>query len=121
MTDAQRDIARACMSLQTLPERSFTEAWTVVGRRGGKSQIFALISVYLALFRDWSKYLVPGERGTILVIAADRDQASSVMNYIKAMCQEVPLIAARIERVVPDKIELAKSPLLPTARCVAAH
>jgi len=35
------------------PMKPFTEAWLVIGRRGGKSQIAALVAVYLAAFRDY--------------------------------------------------------------------
>jgi hypothetical protein len=35
----------------------------------------ALIAVFLAAFKNWSDQLIPGERGTIMVIAADRRQA----------------------------------------------
>ena len=75
MDDEQRAIARACTGLETLPEQAFTEAWLVVGRRGGKSLVLAMIAIFLALFKDWSANLVPGERGTVLVLAADRRQA----------------------------------------------
>ena len=47
--------------------------WIICGRRGGKSLVLALIAVYLATFYDWSAYLSPGERGTIMVIAPDRN------------------------------------------------
>src|SRR5262245_54204014 len=43
------------------------EAWLVVGRRGGKSFIVALVAVFLACFRDYRKYLAPGERATVMV------------------------------------------------------
>jgi hypothetical protein len=98
MDDAQIAIARACTGLAALPEQAFTEAWLVVGRRGGKSLILAMIAIFLALFRDWSANLVPGERGTVLVLAADRRQAQSIMRYATALCTEVPLLAARVER-----------------------
>jgi hypothetical protein len=62
----------------------YNEAWLVVGRRGGKSLILALIAVYLACFRSWVQYLTPGERGVIVVIAADRRQAGIIFRYIKA-------------------------------------
>jgi hypothetical protein len=39
MDDAQATIARSCTGLEALPEQPFTEAWLVVGRRGGKSLI----------------------------------------------------------------------------------
>jgi hypothetical protein len=58
-----------CTGLQELPGRAFFEAWIVVGRRGGKSLILALCAIFLALFKDWTPHLAPGERGTVLVLA----------------------------------------------------
>src|SRR5512140_158540 len=37
------------------PTEQASEAWLVVGRRGGKSLIAALVAVFLACFRDYSK------------------------------------------------------------------
>jgi hypothetical protein len=36
----------------------------VVGRRGGKSRVLALIAVFLACFRDYTPHLAPGEVAT---------------------------------------------------------
>jgi hypothetical protein len=105
MDDAQIAIARACTGLETLPELAFTEAWLVVGRRGGKSLVLAMIAIFLALFKDWSANLVPGERAIVLVLAADRRQAQSIMRYATALCTEVPLLAARVERATSEEIE----------------
>ena len=106
LSEDQREIARACMGLQQLPEREFHEAWLVVGRRGGKSLVMALTAIFLALFKDWTEHLVPGERAVVLVLAADRRQAQSVMRYAKALVEEVALLAARIENVTTEEITL---------------
>jgi hypothetical protein len=37
--------------------------------------VLALIAVFLACFCDWAPFLSPDERGTIMVLAADRRQA----------------------------------------------
>jgi hypothetical protein len=85
----------------------YREAWLVVGRRGGKSIILALIAVFLAAFRDWSDRLVPGERGTILVIAQDRKAARVIYRYITSMITEVPVIAGLVEgEPTQERIEL---------------
>jgi hypothetical protein len=105
LDNEQQNIALACTGLQELPTGPFTEAWVCVGRRGGKSLILAMIAIYLALFKDWSTNLVPGERGTVLVLAADRRQAQSIMRYATALCTEVPLLAARVERSTTEEIE----------------
>lgn len=42
------------------PGAPFKEAALVVGRRGGKSWVLALVATYLATFRDYTAFLAPG-------------------------------------------------------------
>ncbi len=86
-----------CTGRTLAPANSFSEAWLVVGRRGGKSIILALIAVYLAVFKNWDGRLVPGERGTVLVIAADRRQARVIFRYVSALITETPIIASLVD------------------------
>ena len=101
------EIFTQCTGRSMPPAGPFNEAWLIVGRRGGKSIILALIAVFLAVFRDWSGRLVPGERGTVLVIAADRRQARVIFRYITALITETPLIAGLVDgEVTQDRIDL---------------
>ena len=43
-----------------------------IGRRSGKSRMAAAVAVHIALLTDHRKRLVPGEIGTVAVIAASR-------------------------------------------------
>jgi len=90
------EIFAQCTGRALPPAGAFNEAWLIVGRRGGKSIILALIAVFLAVFTDWSGRLVPGERGTVLVIAADRRQARVIFRYITALITETPMIAGLV-------------------------
>lgn len=65
-------LLQQCTGRTLAPTTSAREAWFIVGRRGGKSRIAALMALYLACFRDYSDRLAPGEVGTLPVIAADR-------------------------------------------------
>ena len=60
MSERQLQLFRELTGRQEAPANPFDEAWFVVGRRGGKSYIVALIAVFLACFRDWSAHLAPG-------------------------------------------------------------
>lgn len=73
-----------------------SEAWVIVGRRGGKSRIAALIAVFLACFKNYEQYLAPGEVGTMAVLAADRLQARTVMRYIRGFIDSVPLLKSMV-------------------------
>ena len=90
-------------SVSELPAR---EAWLVVGRRGGKSRIAALVAVFLACFRDYRKILAPGERGTVMVIAADRKQARHVFGYIAGLLDGVSMLAQMVESRTRETINL---------------
>jgi pimeloyl-ACP methyl ester carboxylesterase len=49
----------------------------------------ALIAVFLAVFRDWRKYLSPGERAIVLLVAADREQAKILHRYCQGILRSV--------------------------------
>jgi hypothetical protein len=83
----------------------YLEVSLVVGRRGGKSLILALIAVYLACFYNWRPYLTGGERGSIVIVATDRRQAGVILRYIKAFLAIPPLVGM-IERETADTIDL---------------
>jgi hypothetical protein len=103
---SELELFRACTGRDAPPIGAFFEAWLICGRRSGKSFILALTSVFLACFYDWRKYLSPGERGTIMVLAADRKQSRVIFRYIRALLTEVPALSRLIERETADQIDL---------------
>ena len=107
LDDEMRAVYRGCTGRSAEPGKSFTEAWLVVGRRGGKSFILALIAVYLACFRDWRPHLAPGERATVMVIAADRRQARVIMRYTRALIDGVEMLAPLMENETQESIDLS--------------
>ena len=79
--------------------------WLVIGRRGGKSFAMALIAVYLAVFRDWRKYLSPGERAIVLLVAADREQAKILHRYCQGILRP-PILQSLVLNLTASEIEL---------------
>jgi hypothetical protein len=106
MTDDQLATYRRFTGRSTPPTNSLHEAWLVIGRRGGKSFMLAVIAVFLACFRDWRPFLGPGEVGTVMVIAADRRQARTIMRYCHGLLTAVPMLAQLIEGQSRETIEL---------------
>src|SRR6516164_6806601 len=88
------------------PTKPLQEAWLVVGRRGGKSFVLAVIAVFLACFRDWRPYLGPGEVGTVMIIAKDRAQARSIKNFISGLLHDTPLLRRVIKEETAESIRL---------------
>jgi hypothetical protein len=97
---------RLCTARQTPLPGGYREAWLCCGRRSGKSLILATVAVYLACFRDWTSHLARGERGTIMILAADRKQARAIMNFVRGLL-EVPMLARTVEMQGQEAIHLA--------------
>ena len=91
---------------RTAPLRPFREACLVVGRRGGKSRLLALVAVFVAVAADHGKLLAPGETPIIAIIAADRKQARVIFGYIRGLLHGVPMLTALIEEELAETIRL---------------
>lgn len=107
MDAAELALFAQCTGRTIAPTTSATEGWFIVGRRGGKSFITALIGVYLATFRDYSRFLAPGERATVMIVACDRRQARVIMRYVKALLSEVPMLRQMIVSDTTETIDLS--------------
>jgi len=107
MTDAQLEIYRNCTGRTKPPAAPFSEVWVCCGRRAGKSLVAALLAVYFACFRDdYSQHLAPGERVTLMAVAADRKQARTIFRYVRGFLTEIPLLKQSITRELKESIEL---------------
>ena len=107
MTADERAAYRQHTGREEPPTQPFREAALVVGRRGGKSRVLALIAVYLATFRDYTEHLAAGEVATVAVIAADRKQARAIYRYALGLLQAVDLLAPLLVRFKDDEIVLS--------------
>jgi hypothetical protein len=89
------------------PQQNHDELWLVVGRRGGKSLIAALLAIYESAFCDYRDKLAAGEVATVLVISADRKQARTVFRYISGLLHANPMTGRLIVREDRESIELS--------------
>jgi hypothetical protein len=101
------EVWRARTGRETWPTAPFTEAAVIVGRRGGKSRVLALVAVYLAAFRDYAPYLAPGEVATIGVLAVDKGQARAIFRFVIGLLRAVPMLEPLIVKRDTETIELS--------------
>lgn len=106
MSAAEAAIVRACTGRQRLPSTPARKAWLIAGRRSGKSRIAAAVAVFLACFRDYSAILAPGERGVVMLIAADKRQAGVLMGYVIGLLDGVPMLAGLVQRRAEEWVRL---------------
>jgi hypothetical protein len=109
MTPEQLTIYQQSTGRVAPPQQSATEAWLICGRRAGKSFILALCAVFLACFFEYRKFLAPGERGTVLIIATNSKQARVIVRYVRALLTHIPMLAKLIERETADAFDLSNS------------
>ena len=110
LDEPERAVYRQHTGRSTPPATPAREAWLVVGRRGGKSLIAALVAVFLATCRTYR--LAAGERGTLMVIAADRHQARVVFRYIGGLLDAVPALAALVERRTRESVHFTNGVII---------
>ncbi len=107
MDGGEQDVFRKLTGRTTPLSKAVDEAYFIIGRRGGKSLIVALIGVFAAFFKDWTPYLAPGERGTVMILACDRKQARVIFRYIVGFIEAVPMLARLVERQTAEEIDLS--------------
>jgi Terminase large subunit, ATPase domain len=94
------------------PAKRVRELWAVVGRRGGKSRMAAALAVYQAAFAK--HHLAHGETGYVLVLAASRDQAKVVFDYVKAFLEASPVLRQEIDGITKSEIRLRQGVIIGT-------
>jgi hypothetical protein len=97
MSDEDMALYTRCTGRTAPPAQPFREVCLVIGRRGGKSRMLALIACYLATFRSYDEYLAPGEVAVVAVIAASRAQARSIFQYLDGLLRAVPALDAMLK------------------------
>ena len=68
-----------------------------------------MIAVYLACFGDYRRYLAPGERGTVIIVATNRSQARVIVRFIRALLSNVPMLKRMVERETSEAFDLTNS------------
>jgi hypothetical protein len=87
------------------PTEPVDELIAIIGRSGGKNAAASALAVHAALNVDPHR-LRPGEYPAIFCFACDRRQASITKNYITALFEEVPLLAAMVAENTSDGLLL---------------
>jgi len=105
LANTEQDTFKTLTQRQSAPTEPHRELWLAVGRRGGKSHCAALCAVYEAAFKDHRENLAPGEVATVMLIAADRPQARTLMRYVRGLFEQ-PMLKKLIRKETADTIEL---------------
>jgi hypothetical protein len=105
LTDDERAMFAAFTGERLPPTEPCREMAFLIGRRGGKDGAIAVLATYLSACCDYPE-LAKGERGTCLIIAPSREQASVLLGRISGVFESSALLAGRITGRTADTISL---------------
>ena len=89
------------------PTKQVKALTCVIGRRGGKDSVAALLATHAAVSFSPKGKLRPGEYAYVCCVACDRDQAALVFRYIKGNFETVPAFSKLIVDSSADTITLS--------------
>jgi len=101
------ELYKACTGRSVWPIEALSEAWLIIGTRGGKSFITALIATYLAVFKEYE--LSPGERGFILLVAPTKKQARIIKGYLSSFFTDNHFLRPYLARETAEDVELTNN------------
>ena len=89
------------------PTEPCKEVWIIAGRRAGKDSIASVLAAHAAAMFTDSGNLRPGERGVVMCLACDRDQARIVLNYTRSYFSEIDLFSGMVSKETQFGFELS--------------
>jgi hypothetical protein len=87
-----------------LPAGPVTRWYGLCGRRAGKDRWASAVACWMAaLAADWRRYMSAGEQAVVLLLGADRKQASILRRYCSGLL-EAPLLKREVTRITESGI-----------------
>jgi len=115
--EADRLLFENCTGLKGGPLERVKESFVICGRRSGKSFMSALVAAFLAVFKDWTPYLSPGERGWIFIIANDKAQAGIIKSYVSGIFHSSRTLKTMILQETKEEITLKNGVSIAVKTC----
>jgi hypothetical protein len=108
LTPEERVIFKQFTGRDREPGRPAEEMVVVKGRRAGGSYSMGTLASYIGGCCSHPS-LVPGERGIILIVAADQRQATVILDYVTAIFEQSPILRQLIEQRTARTLRLTNS------------
>ena len=70
----------------------------VVGRRGGKTTLSAMLAIYCAITTNWKPYLRKTPTAHVLILSHSRDFSDEVLDLIRTLIEESPILSRLINK-----------------------
>lgn len=70
----------------------------VVGRRGGKTTLSAMLAIYCAITTNWRPYLKKTPTAHVLILSHSRDFSDEVLDLIRTLIEDSPILTRLINK-----------------------
>ena len=70
----------------------------IIGRRGGKTTLSAMLAIYCAIIRNWKPYLKKTPFATVLVLSHTREFSDEIIELIRSLVEESPILSRLINK-----------------------
>jgi len=99
------ELFKQCTGRTQLPTKAVRRLILLAGRRAGKDRFLSAVAVWrCALATDWRKHISAGEGAVVILLGADKKQASILRKYCEGLLQ-APLLAAEVVRSTGEVTE----------------
>jgi hypothetical protein len=99
------ELFKACTGRTSLLSRPLRRLGLLAGRRAGKDRFLSAVAVWrAALCTDWRAHQSAGEGAVVILLGADRKQASILRRYCEGLLRS-PLLAREVTRAARDVVE----------------
>jgi hypothetical protein len=111
LDEREAALFRQCTGRERLPQGPVHRMIVLAGRRAGKDRFLSAAAVHrAALWTDWNTVMSAGESAVVLLLGADKKQASILRRYCEGLLR-APLLAPEVVRSTDDVASSA------TVRC----
>jgi hypothetical protein len=108
LTNDERQIFKQFTGRNVEPGHPVEEFVAVKGRRAGGSSSMGALAVYIAGCCSHPA-LALGERGIILIVAADQRQATVILDYVEADFRQSPILSQLVEARIQRTLRLTNN------------
>ncbi len=70
----------------------------IVGRRGGKTTISAMLAIYCAIKMNWKPYLKKNKKAAVVILSHSREFSDEVLELIKHFMESSPVLCRLVDK-----------------------
>lgn len=70
----------------------------IIGRRGGKTTLVAILAIYCAVINNWKPFLQKTPFASVLILSHSKEFSDEILELIRTLIQESPILSRLINK-----------------------